>query len=69
LASRVRAALAADPATASADVEVRAEGDVVHLKGKVRPASLVEPIIRVASGVPGVRELDRQNLDAPDYTV
>jgi cytidylate kinase len=69
LASRVRAALAADQATASADVEVRAEGDVVHLKGKVRPASLVEPIISVASGVAGVREVDRQNLDAPDYTV
>jgi cytidylate kinase len=69
LASRVRAALAADRATASTDVEVRAEGDVVYLKGKVRPASVVEPIVQVAAGVPGVREVDRRDLDAPIYTV
>jgi cytidylate kinase len=69
LASRVRAALAADQTTASADVEVHAQGDVVRLRGKVRPASLVEPIIRVAGAVPGVRDVDRQDLDAPDYNV
>jgi cytidylate kinase len=69
LASRVRAALAADRTTASIEVEVRAEGDVVFLKGRVRPASVVDPIIRVAAGVPGVREVDRRHLDAPVYTV
>jgi cytidylate kinase len=69
LASRVRAALAADRATASADVEVHADGDVVRLRGRVRPASMVESIMRVAESVEGVREVDRGNLDAPDYTV
>lgn len=69
LASRVRAALAADKATASADVDVRANGDVVHLKGRLRPASLIESVLRVTKAVPGVRELDRSNLDAPDYRV
>jgi cytidylate kinase len=69
LASRVRAALAATKATASADVEVRADGDVVHLRGRVRPASMVQSIIDVAGKVDGVREVDRGNLDAPDYTV
>jgi cytidylate kinase len=69
LASRVRAALAADKTTAAAEVEVRAEGEVVYLKGRVRPASVVEPILRVAAGVPGVREVVRRDLDAPEYTV
>jgi cytidylate kinase len=69
LASRVRAALAADKTTVSADVEVRADGDVVYLRGKVRPSSMVEAIMRVVAGVDGVREVDRANLDAPDYTV
>jgi osmotically-inducible protein OsmY len=69
LASRVRAALAADRTTASTEVEVRVEGDVVFLRGRVRPASVVEPIVQVAAGVPGVREVDRRDLDAPLYTV
>jgi cytidylate kinase len=69
LASRVRAALAADRTTASADVEVRADGDVVHLRGRVRPASMVESIMRVVTAVEGVRDVDRADLDAPDYTV
>jgi cytidylate kinase len=69
LASRVRAALVADKATASAEVEVRVAGDVVYLRGRVRPASMVEPILGVVRGVPGVREVDRRDLDAPDYTV
>lgn len=69
VASRVRAALAADPTTASADVEVHADGDVVHLRGKVRPASLVPPILEVAARVPGVRKVSRDDLEAPDYTV
>ena len=69
LASRVRAALAADRETASAEVDVRAEDGVVYLKGKVRPASMLQGILRVAGAVPEVREVNRADLDAPDYTV
>jgi cytidylate kinase len=69
IASRVRAALAAHPETASADVDVRAEGDVVHLHGKVRPASLIPPILQVTASVPGVEGVIRDDLEAPDYTV
>jgi cytidylate kinase len=69
LASRVRAALAADESTASVEIDVEAEGDVVYLKGKVRPASMVDSILRVAGQVEGVRQVSRSDLDAPDYTV
>jgi cytidylate kinase len=69
LASRVRAALAASSATASVDVEVRADHGIVLLHGKVRPVSLIAPILEVVAGVPGVREIDREELQAPDYTV
>jgi len=69
LASRVRAALAANRSTAPAAVDVRADGDVVYLKGRIRPASMVEDIIDVASAVPGVKRVDRRNLDAPEFTV
>jgi cytidylate kinase len=69
LASRVRAALAADRTTGATEVEVRADGDVVYLKGRVREASVVEPILRIAAAVPGVRAVDRRDLDAPVYTV
>jgi cytidylate kinase len=69
LASRVRAALAANESTASTELGVRAEGGVVHLTGRVRPASIVESVIQVARNVEGVQEVDRSDLDAPDYTV
>jgi cytidylate kinase len=69
LASRVRAALAADEETAPVEVGVHARSGVVALRGKVRPASVVDSIIRVARGVEGVQQVDRQGLDAPDYTV
>lgn len=69
LASRVRAALAADESTASAEVDVEAEGEVVYLKGKVRPASMVDSVIQVTGKVDGVRQVNRHDLDAPDYTV
>jgi cytidylate kinase len=69
LTSRVRAALAADERTSSVDVTVRADDGVVSLKGRVRPESLVEPIIAVVGAVEGVQEVDRRQLDAPDYTV
>jgi cytidylate kinase len=69
LASRVRAALAYDDRTAGAEVEVRAEGDTVFLRGRLRPASLVDAVLDVVAGVEGVGQVDRSNLTAPDYTV
>ncbi|MEJ2215987.1 MAG: cytidylate kinase family protein [Gemmatimonadota bacterium] len=69
LASRVRAALAANRSTAPAAVDVRADEDVVYLKGRIRPASMVDDVIDVAAAVPGVARVDRRNLDAPEFTV
>lgn len=69
LESRVRAALAADRSTASANVDVRADGDVVYLKGKLRPASLIDAVLQVTNGVPGIGQVDRSDLVAPDYRV
>ena len=69
LASRVRAVLAANAETASAEVDVAAEDGVVYLKGRLRLASMVDPAVDLAAGVEGVRRVDREQLDAPDYTV
>jgi cytidylate kinase len=69
LASRVRAALAANEKTASVEVVIDANDGLVSLRGKVRPEALVESVIRVASEVEGVRNVDRHDLEAPDYTV
>jgi len=71
LASKVRAELAADARTASAEVEVRADAGIgsVALKGKVRPASMVDAVVSVVRGVEGVKSVDRDYLDAPEYTV
>jgi hypothetical protein len=69
LASRVRAALAADDRTSGATVEVTASGDTVSLRGRLRPASLVDAVLEVVDDVEGVGQVDRSNLTAPDYTV
>jgi len=69
LSSRVGAALAADERTAAAEVEVHADGGVVYVRGRLRPASLVDAVIEVAGRVPGVEQVDRDDLAAPDYTV
>jgi osmotically-inducible protein OsmY len=71
LASKVKAELAADARTSSAEVEVRADADSgsVALKGKVRPASMVDAVVSVVRAVEGVKSIDRDYLDAPDYTV
>jgi len=69
LASRVRAALAADEHTMGAEVTVRADGATVFLRGRLRPASLVDRVLEVVEGVQGVKEVDRADLAAPDYTV
>jgi cytidylate kinase len=69
LASRVRAALAAEHRTAAAEVEIQAQDGIVALRGRLRPASLVDAVLEVVSGVEGVEKVDRRNLAAPDYTV
>jgi cytidylate kinase len=69
LESRVRAALASDPETATADVRVRADGGTVALRGRVRPESMVATVLEVVGKVDGVRSVDRRDLDAPAYTV
>jgi cytidylate kinase len=69
LASRVRAALAMDDRTAGAEVEIRASGSTVSLRGRLRPASLVDAVLDVVGGVDGVAQVDRSDLAAPDYTV
>ncbi len=69
LSSRVGAALAADERTAAAEVEVHADGGVVYIRGRLRPASLVDAVIDVAECVRGVERVDRDDLAAPDYTV
>ncbi|MGD8361709.1 MAG: cytidylate kinase family protein, partial [Gemmatimonadota bacterium] len=69
LASRVRASLAADAHTAGTEVEVRASGSTVFLRGRVRPASVVDSVLEVVEGVEGVAQVDRSDLAAPDYTV
>lgn len=66
LASRVQAVLAANDETAQADVTVRADGGTVFLKGRVRPPSAVDAVIRVASGVEGVQAVNRDALGSPD---
>lgn len=71
LETKVKAALAADPATASAEVEVEADSvsGAVSLRGRVRPASMIDAIIDITRNVPGVRRVDRERLGAPDYNV
>ena len=57
LGSRVRAALAADPATAHAEVEVRASGDAVEVEGKLTDPRLVDLVVARARAVQGVGEV------------
>jgi cytidylate kinase len=69
LASRVKAVLAADETTMSTEVRVEADDGVVSLAGRLRSAGLVRSVLDVAGAVEGVREINRDNLDAPEYTV
>ena len=58
LASRVAAALAADPETANAEVEVRAKAGEVEIEGKIADPVLVNKVTeraRTVGGVTGLR--------------
>lgn len=57
LASRVKARLALEPSTHLLEFNVTARDGVVTIRGKVTNLELVPEIERVASSVPGVREL------------
>ncbi len=57
LASRVRAALAADRGTGHAEVEVRVSGESVEIEGKLADPRLVEAVIAKTRTVAGVREV------------
>jgi cytidylate kinase len=57
LASRVRAALAADTATAHAEIAIRADAGVLEIEGRLVDPVLVGDVIAKASAVPGVLEV------------
>ncbi len=69
LESRVQAALASNGETAAAAVQVHAGDGVVSLRGRVRPARMVDAVLGVVGRVDGVKEIDSRDLGAPDYTV
>jgi osmotically-inducible protein OsmY len=65
LGSRVRAALAIDPATVDLEVEVVAHSGAVSVRGQVGTIAQIEEVRRVASGTPGVSSLDLAYLTPP----
>jgi len=69
LASKVKAALATNKATDSTEVEVEAKNGEVILSGRLHGGKLVDSVLEVAGSVDGIKHINRDNLDAPDYTV
>jgi cytidylate kinase len=69
LASRVRSALAINLETCPVEIEVEADAGTIHLKGKIRPSTLINPVLDTIGKVEGVREIDREKLGVPDYNV
>lgn len=71
LSTRVKAALASAAASAAAEVEVKADAatGLVLLKGRVRPASMVQALVEVAQKVQGVSKVDRDFAVNPDHRV
>ncbi len=71
LSTRVKAALASAAASAAAEVEVKADAATgsVLLKGRVRPASMVQAVVEVAQKVQGVSKVDRDFVVNPDHRV
>ena len=65
LASQVRAALAADPTTGNANIEVVAREGSVQLKGVVFSSSMLEAAAKVAERVPGVRTVSWEAVEIP----
>jgi len=58
--SRIAAALAADPRTSDAHVDVLVDGDVVRLRGWARVQSALDAIPEVAGKVEGVTQLESE---------
>jgi cytidylate kinase len=65
LASRVRAALAADPTTGNANIEVVAKDGAVQLKGVVFSSSMLEAAAKVAERAPGVKAVSWEAVEIP----
>jgi cytidylate kinase len=64
LASRAKAALALDPATAHLEFSVTASRGALHVKGRVGEVQLIDDIRRVLQAVPGVEEVGLEELSA-----
>ena len=64
LASRAKAALALDPATAHLEFTVTADRSTVHVKGRIGAVELIDDVRRVLHTVPGVEEIGLEELAA-----
>ncbi len=62
LGSRVRAALGLDPGTAPLEVEVWCQSGAVHIQGFVGSQRGMREVERVARQVPGIRDLNLEEL-------
>ncbi len=62
LGSRVRANLALNGATSNLEVEVVAHGGAVAIKGRLASVDQIEEVERIALAVPGVTELNLNEL-------
>ena len=62
VASRVRAALGLDPGTARLDVQVLSQGGKVRVQGFVGSERGLSEVARVVRQVPGVREVNLDEL-------
>lgn len=65
LASRVRAALAADLVTKNIDMGVATQGGVVSLRGVVFSPAMMETVVEVARRVPGVKSVTTEAVEVP----
>jgi cytidylate kinase len=65
LASRVRAAVAADAITKNIDMGVTAREGVVSLRGVVFSPAMMETVVEVARRVPGVRSVTTEAVEVP----
>lgn len=62
LASRARAILALEPATADLELEVTARRSVVSIAGRLSYSQQAEEVTRIARRIPGVTELNLDGL-------